>query len=241
MSSFYSRGQEKQLVENLQAEIGEQYTHEVTMCDYFVRGKDHLGQRTINQYSIVKELGAGAFGVVYLVHVNETHEDLAMKVYSKQVLASKRDTMVKDETTGKLKPKNYLEEIQKEIEIMKRLNATNVVRLKEVIDSENEDKLILIIDFCAKGEILTWNADQNRFSPCLADQESFTEAQLRQFMRDLVEGLDHLHKSEICHRDIKPMNILLDQNNVCKIADFGSSDFFKVPGDDTFKDSVGTY
>ena len=28
---------------------------------------------------------------------------------------------------------------------------------------------------------------------------------------------------------------------MCKIADFGSSDFFKVPGDDTFKDSVGTY
>ena len=77
--------------------------------------------------------------------------------------------MVKDEATGKLKPKNYLEEIKKEIEIMKRLNATNVVRLKEVIDSENEDKLILIIDYCAKGEILNWDESTNRFTPCLAD------------------------------------------------------------------------
>ena len=60
-------------------------------------------------------------------------------------------------------------------------------------------------------------------------------------MRDLTEGLSDLHDSEICHRDIKPMNILLDQDNVAKFADFGSSDFFKKPGDDTFNDSVGTY
>ena len=69
------------------------------------------------------------------MHVNETHEDFAMKVFSKQILLSKKDAMVKDPTTGKLKHKNYLEEIQKEIEIMKQLNATNVVRLKEVIDN----------------------------------------------------------------------------------------------------------
>ena len=37
------------------------------------------------------------------------------------------------------------------------------------------------------------------------------------------------------------MNILLDQNNVCKLADFGESCFFKQADDDTFKDSVGTY
>ena len=53
-------------------------------------------------------------------------------------------------------------------------------------------------------------------------------------MRDLTEGLDHLHKSKICHRDIKPMNILVDQNNVCKFADFGASDFFKNNSSDIF-------
>ena len=62
-------------------------------------------------YTANQIIGSGSFGVVYMVHINETHEDLAMKVYSKQVLTSKRDTMVMDATTGKLKPKNYLEEI----------------------------------------------------------------------------------------------------------------------------------
>ena len=99
----------------------------------------------------------------------------------------------------------------------------------------------MIIDFCAQGEILGWDEDSSKFSPYHKSNEPFEESQIRQFMRDLVEGLDHLHKSGICHRDIKPMNILVDQNNVCMLADFGSSDFFIDEGNDTFSDSVGTY
>ena len=174
MSSFYQR--EELIVENLQAVIGQQYEHEVAECDYLIRGIDHTQKKTINQYSIISDLGEGSFGKVQKVHVNETHEDFAMKVYSKQVLQSKKDTMVKDETTGRMVYKNYLEEIKKEIAVMKRLNSTNLVKLHEVIDSPNEDKLILIIDFCAKGEILDWSAEANRFTPCLKDQSEFTEA-----------------------------------------------------------------
>ena len=96
---------------------------------------------------------------------------MAMKIYSKSILSSKKDTMVKDETSGRMVYKNYLNEIRKEIDIMKRLNSTNVVRLQEVIDSNDEDKLILIIDFCAKGEILNWDSELASFTTCLEDQE----------------------------------------------------------------------
>ena len=63
-------------------------------------------------------------------------------------------------------------------------------------------------------------------------------------MRDLVDGLDHVHKVGICHRDIKPMNILLDENNAAKFADFGSADFYRESSsghERHFSDSVGTY
>jgi len=139
-----------------------------------IKGKDHLGKSTINQYSIEKPLGEGAFGKVYHVHENETHEDFAMKVYSKSTLTSKKDTMITDPATGRMVPKNYLDEIYKEIEIMKRLNHTNVIRLSEVI--EHEDKLILVIDFCAKGEIVGWDEDLSQFSPYHKSDEPFEES-----------------------------------------------------------------
>lgn len=60
-------------------------------------------------------------------------------------------------------------------------------------------------------------------------------------MRDLVVGLDYMHQHDICHRDIKPQNILVDVNGNSKLADFGCSKMFRAPGDDTMKGSVGTY
>lgn len=117
-----------------------------------------------------------------------------------------------------------------------------MVRLQEVIDPENQDALILVIDFCAKGEILNYDEEKCRFSAQLDDQEIYSEDQIRKFMRDLVVGLDHLHKVGICHRDIKPMNVLLDENNNAKFADFGASDFYRENEVERhFCDSVGTY
>ena len=47
-SSFYERNEKDIVVENLQELIHAEYHHEVDMCDYLIRGRDHLGQRTIN-------------------------------------------------------------------------------------------------------------------------------------------------------------------------------------------------
>lgn len=60
--------------------------HTCSVCDYLIKGKDHLGQKTINQYSIEEMLGRGSFGTVFKVSVNETHERYAMKTFSKNEL-----------------------------------------------------------------------------------------------------------------------------------------------------------
>lgn len=59
---------------------------------------------------------------------------------------------------------------------MQKLNATNVVRLKEVIDTETQDKLILVIDYCARGEIIDWNPETSKFSPKIEGLAEFSEA-----------------------------------------------------------------
>jgi len=58
-------------------------------------------------------------------------------------------------------------------------------------------------------------------------------------MRDLVIGLDFLHASGVVHRDIKPQNIMLDENGKAKYADFGESKLLRS-GDDTMDDQKGT-
>lgn len=59
-------------------------------------------------------------------------------------------------------------------------------------------------------------------------------------MRDSVMGLDYMHHMGICHRDIKPQNIMLDQNGIAKLGDFGASEVFD-DGDDTMFKTNGTY
>jgi len=61
-------------------------------------------------------------------------------------------------------------------------------------------------------------------------------------MRDCVIGLDFLHSNNIVHRDIKPLNIMLDEYGKAKYADFGASEMLDNLADgDMFQDTKGTY
>ena len=59
------------------------------------------------------------------------------------------------------------------------------------------------------------------------EAENYSEDQIRKFIRDIVLGIDYLHKNGIVHRDIKPDNILFDENLNCKITDFNISNILK--------------
>ena len=86
---------------------------------------------------------------------------------------------------------------------------------------------------------MSWNEETHKFVPCSPDNEYFTEREIQKLARDIVRGIDYLHKKKIIHRDIKPQNIFLDENGIAEIGDYGWA--LKFPDDDDFlTDTKGT-
>jgi len=104
--------------------------------------------------------------------------------------------------------KNPVELLDREMTILKAIFHPNIVSLKEVIKDDISTKLIM--EYCSKGDLNDY-----------LNMRKMKEKSALHFMYQILQGLQYLHSNNIVHRDIKPQNILIDKNNVCKIADFG--------------------
>ena len=78
---------------------------------------------------------------------------------------------------------------------------------------QTETKLYLVIDFLNGGELFTY----------LRQEYRFTEERAKIYAAELVEALSYLHKHGVLYRDLKPENVLLDQDGHIRITDFGLS------------------
>lgn len=127
---------------------------------------------------------------------------------------------------------NALSLIRREFAIAKKLDHPNIVTLVEVLDDPHGDSLYLILEWCEKGPIMPSSNDSNSLQSCPDNVEpKFTEEQCRLYFRDMILGIEYLHSQGVIHRDIKADNLLLDDDDVLKIADFGVSELFEQDND----------
>ena len=96
---------------------------------------------------------------------------------------------------------------------MKQLDHPNVVKLFEVIDTE--DTLFLVLEYAAGGEVFDFLVEHGRMKEKVA----------REKFRQIVSAIEYCHSLGIVHRDLKAENLLLDADMNVKIADFGTSNF----------------
>lgn len=153
---------------------------------------------------------------------NDDEEDVeeelvAVKIFSKSILKRRR-TMTRDKSTNRMKVNTALEQVEREIALMKKLSHPNLVALYEVIDSEESDMLYMVLQYMPLGEILTYQegtgtfrrknprpkaAQDNRYNIEGIVDGHFTEEQAALFMVDILHGLAYLFEFHICHRDLK--------------------------------------
>ncbi|CAD8057289.1 unnamed protein product [Paramecium sonneborni] len=192
------------------------------------------GEKKLNDYILKQVLGQGTFGKVRLAEKNL--QNYAIKILNKSRLKKQREYYT--DSNGVVKIKNAFQNVAKEIAIMKKLRHPNIIRLYEIIDSPNSNKIYMVMEYAQNGQLIDWNEDLGQF--ILTNQDfQITQEKLRLICRDIIKGIYQMHELGIVHRDLKPQNILFDQNFRAKICDFGVSQI--INGDTEHFGTNGTY
>jgi serine/threonine-protein kinase len=165
--------------------------------------------KKIGNYYIIKELGEGGFGIVFLAWHQKTGRISALKLTREKI---KKDA-------------ELIKRFKREIAVMKKLSHRNLVKLYDEGISET-DNYYLISEYLPEGSLTDLINDQ------FAGKMPYRLA-ISIFIQAL-EGLSYFHKKGFIHRDMKPENMLLRKDNngyyVVKTGDFGLSKSYVLRG-----------
>lgn len=150
---------------------------------------------TINDFALLKVLGKGSFGKVMLV---KKKDDPSETLYALKTL--RKAALVK---------RNQLAHTSTERTILQNIHCPFLVHL--VYAFQTPDKLYMVIDYMAGGELFFW----------LKKDRKFSENRCRLYAAEITLALEALNQADIIYRDLKPENILLDAEGHLRLTDFG--------------------
>ncbi|XP_043695406.1 CBL-interacting serine/threonine-protein kinase 5-like [Telopea speciosissima] len=146
------------------------------------------------KYEMGRLLGQGTFAKVYYGKQLKTGESVAIKVINKD----------------QVKKGGLMEQIKREISVMRLVRHPNVVELKEVMATKG--KIFFIMEYVRGGELFAKVA-----------KGKVKEDIARKYFQQLISAVDYCHSRGVSHRDLKPENLLLCENENLKVSDFGLS------------------
>ena len=151
------------------------------------------GQKINDRYEIIKTIGEGGMANVYLAEDTILERKVAIKVL--------RGDLSNDE--------KFIRRFKREALSVSNLSHPNIV---EVYDVGEEDGNYYIVMEYIEGKTL---------KQLLQKRGALTLTEVIDIMSQLTDGLAHAHEAYIIHRDIKPQNIMIEDNGRIKITDFG--------------------
>ncbi|KAK6147868.1 hypothetical protein DH2020_018780 [Rehmannia glutinosa] len=146
------------------------------------------------KYETGRLLGKGTFAKVYHARNLITSESVAIKVICKDLV----------------KKEGLMEQIQREISVMRLVRHPNVVEIKEVMATKQ--KIFFVMEYVKGGELFAKVA-----------RGKLKEEIARKYFQQLISAVDFCHSRGVFHRDLKPENLLLDEDGNLKVSDFGLS------------------
>jgi len=154
------------------------------------------GQPKLTDFTMLRVVGKGSFGKVILVrkkHGGDEEKLYAMKVLKKRELVRRRQ----------------IQRTKTERLVLGTSSHPFITKLHYAF--QNEEKLFMVMDFCAGGELFFHLSRYRRFPERVA----------RFYAAELTLALEHLHSRDVVYRDLKPENVFLQDNGHIKLGDFG--------------------
>lgn len=152
---------------------------------------------TLGRYEIVKELGRGAMGVVYLGKDPKINRTVAIK------------TMMFDDEVDEKALKELKERFFREAESAGNLSHPNIIRIFDA--GEDQDMAYIAMELMEGDDFKKWTA-KDSLLPI---------PQVLDYIAKVADALDYAHQQGVFHRDIKPANIMLLKDGTIRVADFG--------------------
>src|SRR5262245_1701910 len=156
-------------------------------------GEESVLPTHLGRYRVTARLGAGAFGVVYKAHDDDLQRDVAVKVPHRRRIATAAD----------------VEAFLAEARMLATLDHPGIVPVHDV--GRTADGLCYVVSKFVAGQDLAARLRQAR-PPC---------PEAAALVAQVAEALHHAHRPGLVHRDVKPANILLDEQGRPVVADFG--------------------
>ncbi len=159
---------------------------------------DTLTGQTIGKYQILEKLGRGGMAEVYKAYQENLDRFVAIKLMH-AFLASEQD---------------FLQRFKREARAMAAMNHPNIVGVFD-FDAYKEDAYYLVMEYIAGGTL------KQRLEKLAQEQEGMPLNKSVQIGYQVAEALDYAHNRGMVHRDVKPANIMLGDNDKALLTDFG--------------------